>query len=354
MNSNSQELGRILTALGVTNGEDLISRLHIDNYLGHLNGLELLAAGERQNMGEMLQGALRLTAPQVDGTRAEAEKNSKKLGEVLVERRLLTPQEAEVVLEFQRRLAEKAPNATKLRLGNVLVASRQITREELDAALHWQSAHGGRLGEALVAMGVLFKSQVKRYLRLQRKLVSAVLISALGICGHAFAAGTATGTLTVTTTVPNTCNAQVASANLVLPFDGAAPLSSDAQPPGADVPVSVNCTGGGMLLSITFDKGSNVSGSTANSPYRFMKNASADKLLGYKLYVNTNASPSASGGTNLNSLSAGASPQVSLNGSSATVYVKGRVFDDTGTWFSARSVAPGQYSDAVRMTVSYN
>ena len=169
----------ILAALGVSKAMKLVSALNIVNYLGYAGGLQLLAAGERQRLGDLLLAAKRVSGAQLEDALAAQRRSGAKLGEILMQRGLLCAAERDVLLAFQQRQSGEARNATKLCLGNVLVANHAITREQLADTLQLQSVHGGRLGEALVAAGHLSGQQVENGLQLQRKLVAAVLLAAL-------------------------------------------------------------------------------------------------------------------------------------------------------------------------------
>ena len=181
VNPDIRELSEILAALGVRDGAELVSRLNIGAYLGHRDGLQMLAAGEQLRLGELLQAAQRLTGVQIEDALAEQRRSKKLLGRILVERKLLSAKECEVVLAFEQHQRGKARNATKLYLGNILVAIGLITSEQLADALQWQTVQGGKLGEALVAVGHVVEEQVKHGLRMQRKLVAAVLLAALAL-----------------------------------------------------------------------------------------------------------------------------------------------------------------------------
>ena len=181
MNTDIRQLCDILAALGVSEGADLVAGLNIGAYLGHPEGLQLLAAGERRQLGELLQAARRLTAEQLEDALAEQKRSGARIGEILMQRGLLSKAECAVVLAFQQRRTGQACNATKLYLGNVLVATRQITQAQLADALLWQSSHGGRLGEALIAAGHVSARQVHNGVQLQRTLVAAVLLAALAL-----------------------------------------------------------------------------------------------------------------------------------------------------------------------------
>ena len=181
VNPNMRDLIGILAALGVSEAMKLVSALNLVNYLGYADGLQLLAAGERQKLGELLQAAQRLSGTQIEDALAEQRRGGLKLGEILVQRGLLSAAERDVVLAFQQRQSGEARNVAKLHLGNVLVANRAITREQLADTLLWQSVHGGRLGESLIAAEHLSEHQVKNGLQLQRKLIAAVLLAALAL-----------------------------------------------------------------------------------------------------------------------------------------------------------------------------
>jgi len=180
-NANLLELCEILVRLGVSDGAELASALDIGSYLGQFEGLQLLAAGERQQLGELLRTAKRLSLEQLEDALAEQRRSGNKLGEILMQRGLLGAAECEVLLAFQRRQCGQARSVTRLHLGNVLVAADEITREQLAQALLWQSERGGRLGEALIAAGHASEHQVTRGLHLQRKLVAAVLLFAMAL-----------------------------------------------------------------------------------------------------------------------------------------------------------------------------
>jgi len=181
VHASLQELSGILVSLGVSEGAKLASALDIGGYLGQIEGLQLLAAGERQRLGALLQAAQRLSREQLDGALLEQSQSGMKIGEILMQRGLLSARECELVLAFQQRQCGHARAVTKLHLGNVLVATREVTREQLADALHRQSVRGGRLGEALVAAGQATEPQIKRGLQLQRTLVAAVLIAAMAL-----------------------------------------------------------------------------------------------------------------------------------------------------------------------------
>jgi hypothetical protein len=176
-----KELDKVLAALGVTDlgGKPAISGER--DHVNRLDGLLMLAAGERERLGVLLQAAERISGSQLDEALEEQRRSGRKLGEILINRSSLTMPERDVVLEFQRRQAGQSPTDGKLYLGNLLVATRQITLQQLVDALKWQADHGGQLGAALVARGHATERQVTHGLSLQRKLIVVALIAAMSL-----------------------------------------------------------------------------------------------------------------------------------------------------------------------------
>src|SRR5687767_7767364 len=72
------------------------------------------------------------------------------------------------------------------RIGDLLLAAGAISQTQLEVALARKARTGRRIGEELVASGVLTPARVSHALRLQRRLVMAALFATLG--GHTHAA----------------------------------------------------------------------------------------------------------------------------------------------------------------------
>ena len=51
-----------------------------------------------------------------------------------------------------------------MRLGELLVAAKLVSETDVDTALERQLAHGGRLGDNLIALGVLDSKQLDGFL----------------------------------------------------------------------------------------------------------------------------------------------------------------------------------------------
>jgi hypothetical protein len=177
----TKELRDILATIGVAGTVVATPAQESDKHAMQLDRVLMLAAGERQRVGELLQAAERITAAQLQQALDEQRRGERKLGDILVERGLLTRGERDVLLEFQDRQAGAGPQSDKLYLGRILVATGQITPSQLADALNWQARHGVRLGEALVATGQATPTQVTHGLALQRKLIVAALLAALSL-----------------------------------------------------------------------------------------------------------------------------------------------------------------------------
>jgi hypothetical protein len=181
MTSDSKLTDVVFSSLGVHLPVDLPSALSAAEFTGQIEQVLTLAAGERQRLGSLLCAAERITSTQLDVALNEQRASDRPLGEILIQKGLLTQRETDVVLEFQRRQgsAQVAPSA--LALGNILVTCCQITRCQLEQALHRQLSSGRRLGDELIADGHANSAQVKHGLQLQRKLTGYALAVAIGL-----------------------------------------------------------------------------------------------------------------------------------------------------------------------------
>ena len=170
-----------LADLGVHEGSELVTALDLGRHLGQIDSLKSLASGQRQLFGELLRSVRRVTSYQVLDALDEQRRNHKKMGEILVERGWLSAAECEVVLAFQQHQDEQTKKPTKLLLGNLLVATGKISPQQLQDGLQKQALHGGQLGQVLVAAGHVSEHHVTHVLHLQKKLLAAVLLTALAL-----------------------------------------------------------------------------------------------------------------------------------------------------------------------------
>jgi hypothetical protein len=83
------------------------------------------------------------------------------LGQILVEQKLVTPFELHSVLQKYRK---------EYRLGDVLIETRVITKEQLDLALVHQRKSDLSLGEILMRLDLITESQLKRALCIQLRI----------------------------------------------------------------------------------------------------------------------------------------------------------------------------------------
>jgi hypothetical protein len=73
------------------------------------------------------------------------------------------PRSAEEDHEGYIRLGRRAITAS-LRLGDLLIRGKLVTSEDIDRAIQYQTVHGGRLGECLVATGAISQSGFEEFL----------------------------------------------------------------------------------------------------------------------------------------------------------------------------------------------
>jgi hypothetical protein len=193
MKTDRNNIGTLLTTLGMIVPERMLADFDIDKYLDHLDHVLTLSAGEHKRLTELLQTAKSITPEQINDALSEQRRNGRKLDEILIERNLLTQSEREVVLEFQRRHGRATLVSGELALGNILVTSGQLTRSQLKDALNRQEVSGRRIGEELIEAGTITSNQVESGLRLQRKLIIAALIVAVGFGPKTVNASTSEG-----------------------------------------------------------------------------------------------------------------------------------------------------------------
>ena len=171
----------ILSSMGIHTRVDLPYLFNVAEHLDQIEHVLTLAAGARQRLGELLCAAERITAKQLDEALTEQSASECPLGEILINKGLLTPRERDVTLEFQRRQAGTATMPGALTLGNIMVTCCQITRRQLEQALHRQLSSNRRLGDELIAVGHANPALIKYSLQLQRMLTGYALAVAIGL-----------------------------------------------------------------------------------------------------------------------------------------------------------------------------
>ena len=177
---NNNLMGEILVHMGVLDPVDLKVVLSLQKDLASLKDSIKLAAGVRKLLGELLIQSKRIKPEQLEYVLQETQKTGEKIGEVFKRLGLLSEQELDGLLAFQQHHGD--PQATKLRLGQLLVTAGQITPEQLQNALTQQqlSPHK-KIGELLIEAGHVTPEQVTHGLKLQHKLLTAVLAAILSL-----------------------------------------------------------------------------------------------------------------------------------------------------------------------------
>ena len=181
-------LGEILVQMGVLDPRDLQTALSISGDLSSPEKALKLAAGIRQNLGDLLLLSRRITPQQLDQALTEQQRTGEKLGEIFVRQGLLTKDQMNVVLEFQSLQGTETQNS--LRLGEILVATSHISPIQLRESLAQQRHSRKNLGDILLEAGYIDSQQLFHGLNLQKKLLAAVLsalISLVPISGALYA-----------------------------------------------------------------------------------------------------------------------------------------------------------------------
>ncbi|WP_373091673.1 hypothetical protein [Zhongshania sp.] len=113
--------------------------------------------------------------------------NRRRLGEVLLQRHELFPLEKQAILALQKKLSAQAlelkpdgsmPKALQLSLGQLLLDNGEITQSQLDTALAEHRSQHRRLGEVLIDQQALSPICLARWLKIQKKLISAAAVAA--------------------------------------------------------------------------------------------------------------------------------------------------------------------------------
>lgn len=180
-------LGHVLVRMGVLAARDVETPLRIQGYLNHIKDAAKVAAGERQLLGTLLVESGHITIDQLDHAIAEQKRSGERMGEVFIRLGLLSKSQLAALLDFQHNQAH--PSESPLRLGELLISTGHISRSQLDHALLRQSQTGKRLGEVLVGEGYTRPKQIRQGIRLQKRLLGAVLaaIMYLGTSSISFA-----------------------------------------------------------------------------------------------------------------------------------------------------------------------
>lgn len=177
----NEMLGEILVQMGVLDPADFQAILSVNRNTSVLEDALSLAAGVRIRLGELFLQAGHITPQQLDIALKERQQTGEKLGGIFVRLGLVRKDELDLVLRFQKNQETGIHSHHCLRLGELLVTTGQITKSQLLDSLAHQKASRYRLGEILVGKGYINTGQLARGLKLQRKLLTVVLVSLLSL-----------------------------------------------------------------------------------------------------------------------------------------------------------------------------
>lgn len=179
---NSNELlGQVLTRMGVLDPTELKAALSVQEHLGNLEDAVKAAAGVRRMLGTLLLQAGHINEEQLEEALAEQKRSGERLGEIFVRLGYLTEKQLNALIDFQQGQSGAESSSSPLRLGDILVSAGHISREQLDEALRKQTLSRKRLGEVLIEEGYVEPVHVGHGIRVQQKLLTAVLVAILSL-----------------------------------------------------------------------------------------------------------------------------------------------------------------------------
>ena len=142
-----------------------------------LRGLDNL---HKMPLGQILLKATVISKAQLDAALEYQKEHGGFLGDIIVEMNAINPQTLDAYLSIQQSMKELAETEGRedvpVLLGDILVDSRLITKNQLDKALEYQKKYGGYLGDALIIMHCLPIELLNVFLDIQ-KLFDANFIS---------------------------------------------------------------------------------------------------------------------------------------------------------------------------------
>ena len=172
-------LGEILVQMGLLDPKDLQAALSISRHLTSPEKAIKLAAGIRQNLGDLLLQAKRITPEQLERALNEQKISGEMLGDVLVRHGLITKSEIDLFVEYQNQQETEYPS--RLRLGEILVSTNHISRNQLEESLAQQKLSKNTIGNILLDAGYINPQQLSYGLSLQKKLLTAVLTALVSL-----------------------------------------------------------------------------------------------------------------------------------------------------------------------------
>lgn len=131
---------------------------------------ELLAY--RQRLGDMLMDRRMISVEKLESAMLRQKKTGQRLGEVLVELGFIDPRDLAQVLAMQSGQSIVAASPAP-RLGDILLDRRLLTAIQLDIAMARQKETGQRLGEVIAQMGLATQQDIEACIVRQREVLSA-------------------------------------------------------------------------------------------------------------------------------------------------------------------------------------
>lgn len=178
------KVGEILVDLGFT------SRGHVEQALSDQSFTESKSCDaccqhKRRTLGELLLQANKVTPEVLEQALQKQQESHAFLGEVLLSEGILSEGELEDTLAIQLLLQEVKHSfvqPVKKRLGEILVDTHQITAQQLNAVVEEQqkSSLRRKLGDLLLEKGLLPLKELRRALRLQKRLATLAMASLMG------------------------------------------------------------------------------------------------------------------------------------------------------------------------------
>ncbi len=138
------------------------------------------SGANRPPIGQLLVAGGFIAPTDLGRALAEQRSTGEKLGQVLLGLGLINEDDLHAVLAWQREPTHDPGKAVRILLGEILVSSRVVTRAQLTAALERQQFSRKQIGDILIEAGYAKPSQISAALGIQRGLVAASLVAALG------------------------------------------------------------------------------------------------------------------------------------------------------------------------------
>ncbi len=121
----------------------------------------------RKALGEILLGLKKVDQKTLDSALDDQKRLNVRLGEVLLQRGILTPKELDYALALQRGQDPNAPILARKKLGDLLLETGKISPAQLQAALQQQQIGTKKIGEVLIEMGFVTQKDLDSAVQLQ-------------------------------------------------------------------------------------------------------------------------------------------------------------------------------------------